>query len=104
MVVYDRTCLFWITVARFYGRQLITPKPIQIRKIISQIEAALKQLFFSVDLIKQKRVPTVKYHTRSKSIYLQAILSDLLTKETGQKCAETLHFYLIEEAKNNLIT
>jgi AraC-like DNA-binding protein len=86
--------------SRFYGRQLITRSQAN-KKIISQIEAALKQ-YFSVDLIKEKGIPTVKYLAEQVNLS-PSYLSDLLKKETGKNAQEHIHFYLIEEAKNNLI-
>jgi AraC-like DNA-binding protein len=86
--------------SRFYGRQLITRSQSN-KKIISQIEAALKQ-YFSVDLIKEKGIPTVKYLAEQVNLS-PSYLSDLLKKETGKNAQEHIHFYLIEEAKNNLI-
>jgi AraC-like DNA-binding protein len=47
-------------------------------------------------------LPSVKYF--AELLFLSPnYLSDLLKKETGKTAQEYLHYYLIEEAKNNLL-
>ena len=86
---------------RFYGRQFITRKSsnnsvtIQVEKILSA--------YFKRNDIGEKGLPTVKY--LAEQVYLSpGYLSDLLKKETGKNAQDHIHFYLIEEAKNILLS
>jgi AraC-like DNA-binding protein len=86
--------------SRFYGRQLITRSQTN-KSIISQIELLLTQ-YFADDKKKKLGLPTVKY--LASNVNLSAsYLSDLLKKETGKNAQEHIHYFLIEEAKNNLL-
>lgn len=86
---------------RFYGRQFITRQvsnnevAIQINKILSN--------YFNQNEINERGLPTVKY--LAEKVHLSpSYLSDLLKKETGKNAQEHIHFYLIEEAKNTLLS
>lgn len=87
--------------SRFYGRQFITRKSSN-NSIIVQVEKILNEYFKRND-ISEKGLPTVK--DLAEQVYLSpGYLSDLLKKETGKNAQEHIHFYLIEEAKNILLS
>jgi len=86
--------------SRFYGRQFITRKSSN-NFVIVQIEKILNE-YFKRDL-NEKGIPTVKY--LANQVHLSpSYLSDLLKKETGKNAQDHIHFYLIEEAKNILLS
>lgn len=83
--------------SRFYGRQFITRKTSN-HTVVAQIEKILHTHFKS-----EKGIPTVK--SLAEQVHLSAgYLSDLLKKETGKNAQDHIHFYLIEEAKDILIS
>lgn len=87
--------------SRFYGRQFITRKS-SGNSVIMQVEKILSEYFKQND-ISEKGLPTVKY--LAEQVHLSAsYLSDLLKKETGKNAQDHIHFYLIEEAKNILLS
>jgi AraC-like DNA-binding protein len=47
-------------------------------------------------------LPTVKY-VADRVCLSPSYLSDLLKKETGKNTQEHIHFFILEEAKNNLL-
>jgi len=86
---------------RFYGRQFITRKSSN-NAVVVQIEKLLKEYFKRSD-ITETGLPTVKY--LAEQVHLSpSYLSDLLKKETGKNTQDHIHFYLIEEAKNILLS
>ncbi|HLA58510.1 MAG TPA: helix-turn-helix transcriptional regulator [Puia sp.] len=86
---------------RYYDRQFITRK-ISNQDILSKIEGVLSNYFQSAD-ISEKGLPTVKY--LAEQVYLSPnYLSDLLKRETGMNAKDRIHYYLIEEAKNLLMS
>jgi AraC-like DNA-binding protein len=86
---------------RFYGRQFITRKSTN-NAVVVQIEKLLKEYFRKSDLT-ETGLPTVKY--LAEQVHLSpSYLSDLLKKETGKNTQDHIHFYLIEEAKNILLS
>jgi AraC-like DNA-binding protein len=86
---------------RFYGRQFITRKS-SSNSVIMQVEKILSE-YFKWNDISEKGLPTVKY--LAEQVHLSSgYLSDLLKKETGKNAQDHIHFYLIEEAKNILLS
>ncbi|AEV98148.1 transcriptional regulator [Niastella koreensis] len=86
---------------RFYGRQFITRKSSN-NAVVVQIEKLLKE-YFKRSEITETGLPTVKY--LAEQVHLSpSYLSDLLKKETGKNTQDHIHFYLIEEAKNILLS
>lgn len=86
---------------RFYGRQFITRKSTN-NSVVTQVEKILNE-YFKQENIGEKGLPTVKY--LAEQVYLSpSYLSDLLKKETGKNTQDHIHFYLIEEAKNILLS
>ncbi len=87
--------------SRYYGRQFITRKSTH-SNAVSQVQNLLKN-YFKEDLLKEKGLPTVKY--LAEEVHLSAsYLSDMLKKETGMNAQDLIHYYLIEEAKNVLLS
>ncbi|MGF7037605.1 helix-turn-helix domain-containing protein [Mucilaginibacter lappiensis] len=84
---------------RFYSRQFITRKNSN-NAVVMQIERILSSYFQDSS---EKRLPTVK--DLAEQVFLSSgYLSDLLKKETGKNTQDHIHFYLIEEAKNLLLS
>ncbi|WCT12071.1 helix-turn-helix domain-containing protein [Mucilaginibacter jinjuensis] len=87
--------------SRFYGRQFITRKNSN-NTVVVQIEKLLTEYFRTSD-ISERGLPSVKY--LAEHVYLSPnYLSDLLKKETGKSAQDHIHYYLIEEAKNILLS
>ena len=86
--------------ARYYDRQFITRKKANTDVLI-KFENSISSYFNEKELQKNG-LPSVKYF--ADLLYLSPnYLSDLLKKETGKNAQELIHYYLIEEAKNNLL-
>jgi AraC-like DNA-binding protein len=86
--------------ARYYDRQFITRKKVN-SDLLVKFENSLIRYFNSKELQKEG-LPSVKYF--AELLFLSPnYLSDLLKKETGKNAQELIHYYLIEEAKNNLL-
>ena len=86
---------------RYYDRQFITRKTTN-QDVLTKIENVLSSYFKSAD-ISEKGLPTVKY--LAEQVYLSPnYLSDLLKRETGMNAKDRIHYYLIEEAKNLLLS
>jgi len=87
--------------SRFYGRQFITRQSSH-HSVIVQVEKILRE-YFKTGNIKEKGLPTVKW--LAEQVHLSpGYLGDLLKKETGKNAQDHIHFYLIEEAKNILLS
>ena len=87
--------------SRFYGRQFITRKSSN-NDVVAQVEKILTA-YFSGNDIGERGLPTVKY--LAEQVHLSpSYLGDLLKKETGKNAQDHIHFYLIEEAKNILLS
>ncbi|MBO9201990.1 AraC family transcriptional regulator [Niastella sp. MAH-29] len=87
--------------SRFYDRQFITRHAIN-NDVINEVEQLLQNYFRSQDLIRQG-LPTVKYLSEKVNLS-PGYLSDLLKKETGMNAQDRIHYYLVEEAKNLLLS
>ena len=86
---------------RYYDRQFITRKSAN-HNILAKVDGLLTEYFQSPDL-NTKGLPTVKY--LADNVFLSAnYLSDLMKKETGMNAQDRIHYYLIEEAKNLLLS
>jgi AraC-like DNA-binding protein len=87
--------------SRFYGRQFITRKNSN-NSVVTQVEKLLGD-YFKTNNISEKGLPTVKY--LADHVFLSpGYLSDLLKKETGKNTQDHIHYYLIEEVKNRLLS
>ncbi len=70
--------------------------------VLGQIENILNE-YFKRSSVDERGFPTVKY--LAEQVHLSPdYLSDLLKKETGKNAQDMIHFYLIEEAKNTLLS
>lgn len=87
--------------ARYYDRQFITRNHAS-QDVLSKVESILSAYFQAADL-HEKGLPTVKY--LADRVFLSpSYLSDLLKRETGMNAQDRIHYYLIEEAKNLLLS
>lgn len=86
---------------RYYGRQFIT-RSHHSKGIVSQFEQLLNN-YFESDQAKLNGLPSVKYC--ADQLHLSSnYLGDLLKQETGKNAIDHIHYYLIERAKNLLLT
>lgn len=86
---------------RFYKRQFLN-RTVFSGTIISRFTEILKTYFESGEL-RKKGLPTVKYMASQLTVSPR-YLTDLLKQETGKTALEHIHIFLIDEAKNLLIT
>jgi AraC family transcriptional regulator, transcriptional activator of pobA len=86
---------------RFYKRQFLN-RTVFSGTIISKFSGILKSYFESGNL-QTKGLPTVKYMASELAISAR-YLSDLLKQETGKTALEHIHIFLIDEAKNMLMS
>lgn len=87
--------------SRFYGRQFITRKH-QNKDLISKLERYLID-YFSANSLSENGIPTVKQCADILNL-TPNYLSDLLKKETGKSTQEHIHNFVIEQAKNKLLS
>lgn len=86
---------------RYYDRQFITRKHANT-DVLAKVEKGLQE-YIQSSAISEKGLPTVKY--LADLVHLSPnYLSDLLKKETGMNAQDRIHCYLIEEAKNLLLS
>lgn len=86
---------------RYYDRQFITRKHVN-NDILEKVEKELQE-YIQSSALSETGLPTVKY--LADKVHLSAnYLSDLLKRETGMNAQDLIHYYLIEEAKNLLLS
>lgn len=86
---------------RFYERQFNT-RSAQNTDIVSKVESLLKNYYKANELIDTGQ-PTIEY--LANECHLSSnYLSDLLSKETGRSAKDHINDFLIEKAKNLLIS
>ena len=86
---------------RFYERQFNT-RSAQNTDIVSKVECLLKSYYQTNELILSGQ-PTIEY--LANGCHLSSnYLSDLLSKETGRSAKEHINDFLIEKAKNFLVS
>jgi AraC-like DNA-binding protein len=86
---------------RYYDRQFITRKHVN-NDILEKVEKELQE-YIQSSALSETGLPTVKY--LADKVHLSAnYLSDLLKRETGMNAQDRIHYYLIEEAKNLLLS
>ncbi|ALL05954.1 AraC family transcriptional regulator [Pedobacter sp. PACM 27299] len=86
---------------RFYKRQFLN-RNVFSGTIISKFNDTLK-VYFETGNLEKKGLPTVKYMADQLSISAR-YLSDLLKQETGKAALDHIHLFLINEAKNILMS
>ena len=92
---------FFNFCTRFYERQFNT-RASQNKNALSKVESLLKQ-YYATSAFKNIGLPTVSY--LADNVNLSAgYLSDLLKNETGKSAKEHINLYLIERAKNVLLS
>jgi AraC-like DNA-binding protein len=86
---------------RFYDRQFYTRSNLNL-DYVSKFEKLLKRYYEKEDVF-EKGIPNVKY-LASQLNFSSSYLSDLLKKETGKTAQEHIHLFVIEKAKNQLLS
>jgi AraC family transcriptional activator of pobA len=86
---------------RFYTRQFLN-RTVFSGTIISRFSGILKA-YVEKGNLQSKGLPTVKYMA-SELTTSPGYLSDLLKQETGKTALEHIHIFLIDEAKNILMS
>lgn len=86
---------------RFYERQFLNRKELN-NDLLEQFNKQLEAYFDSGQL-QAKGIPSIEQIADQLSVS-QRYLSDTLKKETGKTSTEHLQLYLIDEAKNMLLT
>lgn len=86
---------------RFFGRQFIT-RTNQNKDIIMRFEKFISA-YFSSNNPFPKKLPTVKFCADAMKLSPN-YFSDLLKSETGKNTQEHIHYYLIEKAKDLLVS
>lgn len=86
---------------RFYERQFNT-RSAQNTDIVSKVESLLKNYYKTNELISSGP-PTIEYLANGCHLSPN-YLSDVLSKETGRSAKDHINDFLIEKAKNHLIS
>ena len=86
---------------RFYDRQFITRT--EANKSVIEIVDQYLGSYFQSKIPQEKGLPTVAQIAQEVNL-TSNYLSDLMKKETGKSTQEHIHYYLIEEAKNRLLS
>jgi len=93
--------LFLNYCKRFYGRQFIT-RTNQNKDLIVNFENFLSE-YVNSDKLRTFGIPSVKHC--AEAMHLSAnYFGDLLKSETGKNAQEHIHYFLLEQAKNLLIS
>ena len=86
---------------RFYERQFNT-RTNQSKDIITQFESELKK-YFKAEKHIDSGLPSIKYFADSAHLS-QHYFSDLIKKETGRKPKDHINDFVVEKAKNLLLS
>lgn len=86
---------------RFYKRQFLNRAPIN-QTMLSRFTAVLNDYFTKGDLLN-KGIPTVDW-LAGKLKVSHRYMSDMIKAETGKTAIDQINLFLIEEAKNLLLT
>ncbi|OKS88779.1 helix-turn-helix domain-containing protein [Mucilaginibacter polytrichastri] len=86
---------------RFYGRQFIT-RTHQNKDTVTRFEQFLQDYYQNTP-IDRRGLPTVSQCAEAVNLSPH-YLSDLLKKETGKNTQEHIHIFVIEQAKNKLLS
>lgn len=86
---------------RFYDRQFHTRTNLN-KDIVSDFEQVLHK-YYEKNRAEELGLPTVSYCGKEMGIS-PYYLSDLLKKETGKNASEHIYFFILERAKNGLLS
>ncbi|PAB59295.1 helix-turn-helix domain-containing protein [Anaeromicrobium sediminis] len=86
---------------RFYNRQFLT-RTASNNDTITEFESVIKERF-NADRLETEGIPSVKELATTLG-YSPYYLSDLLKKETGKSTQDYIHEYLLQRAKDLLIS
>jgi AraC-like DNA-binding protein len=86
---------------RFYDRQFYMRSNLNL-DYVSKFEKLLKR-YYEKEVVLEKGIPNVKYLAGQLN-FSSSYLSDLLKKETGKTAQEHIHLFVIEKAKNQLLS
>lgn len=86
---------------RFYDRQFFTRTNLN-KDFVSEFEQVLKN-YYQEDKQTKLGIPTVQYCGEQLNMSAK-YLSDLLRKETGQSTQDHIHEFIINRAKNKLLS
>jgi len=85
---------------RYYDRQFYTRSPIN-KDMSSRFEKLLKNYYINEQHL-ESGIPTVNYCGKELGVSPN-YLSDLLKKETGRNARDHIHFFIIDQAKTELL-
>lgn len=93
--------LFLNYCKRYYGRQFIT-RTNQSKDLIVKFENFLTE-YVNSDKLKTSGIPSVKHCAEVMNLSAN-YFGDLLKSETGRNAQEYIHYFLLEKAKNLLVS
>jgi AraC-like DNA-binding protein len=93
--------LFLNYCKRYYGRQFIT-RTNQNKDLIVNFENFLSE-YVNSDKLKTIGIPSVKHCAEAMKLSAN-YFGDLLKSETGKNAQEHIHYFLLEQAKNLLVS
>ncbi len=93
--------LFLNYCKRYYGRQFIT-RTNQNKDLIVNFENFLSE-YVNTDKLRTIGVPSVKHCAEAMNLSAN-YFGDLLKSETGKNAQEHIHYFLLEQAKNLLVS
>lgn len=93
--------LFLNYCKRYYGRQFIT-RTNQNKDLIGNFENFLSE-YVNSDKLKTLGIPSVKHCAEAMNLSAN-YFGDLLKSETGKNAQEHIHYFLLEQAKNLLVS
>jgi len=93
--------LFLNYCKRYYGRQFIT-RTNQNKDLIVNFENFLSE-YVNSDKLRNLGIPSVKHCAEAMNLSAN-YFGDLLKSETGKNAQEHIHYFLLEQAKNLLVS
>lgn len=93
--------LFLNYCKRYYGRQFIT-RTNQNKDLIGDFENFLSE-YVNSDKLKTLGIPTVKHCAEAMNLSAN-YFGDLLKSETGKNAQDHIHYFLLNQAKNLLVS
>ncbi|MFK7784682.1 MAG: helix-turn-helix domain-containing protein [Crocinitomicaceae bacterium] len=87
--------------SRFYDRQFYTRANLN-SDVVSKFERLLKE-YYTSEKLSEMGIPTVGYCAKELNLSSN-YLSDMLKKETERSAQEHIHSFIIDKAKNSLLS